>query len=595
MKNNIIKIGVLFIAFSLLYCCNDEFLERYPLDEVSGETFWKSENDLIIYNNSIYNIMRSGDVPILIGHDIGVNSKSYSFWFLDAGTDNSAPNYSSVYWLQNLRAGIHVVPSSAQEFGWRDLGWSFLRAINVGLVNYNKAEIAQSVIDKYAAEARLFRGLFYADKVSKFGDVPWIDHELNIDSEELYGTRDPREEVMNNVLSDLTFACENLPEDWGDGNAPGRINRWAALLAKSRVCLFEGTWRKYHGGEDVNMWLQEAADAAKEVIDCGRYSLYSTGDPQHDYQAIHLIPADLTGIKEVVYWRRYAFGVMYNRARAYQRAASGGATKDMVEDYLCTDGLPITLSPLYKGDSIYENIFENRDPRLRQTILHPEDRSYYKYNKDDGLPYPRLTGTPGGLTSTTGYHIIKYYEVVASHASTEETPAIVLRLAEAFLNYAEAKAELGTITQVDLDLSINKLRDRVGMPHLELNNVPVDPRYVNDGVTPLIVEIRRERRVELYMEGFRYDDLRRWKQGKKLEVKSYGMRWDAANKARFDPLGKVTLKSSIEPISGIEYIEPYKGTSWENPVFKESKHYLWPIPLSAISQNPNLTQTPGWE
>jgi hypothetical protein len=147
------------------------------------------------------------------------------------------------------------------------------------------------------------------------------------------------------------------------------------------------------------------------------------------------------------------------------------------------------------------------------------------------------------------------------------------------------------VSQADLDLSINKLRDRVAMPHLDMANVPVDPRYASDGVSPLINEIRRERRVELFMEGFRYNDLRRWKQGKKLEIPTMGMRWDDAAKARYP--GAV-VKSAVDPVSGKTYIDVYQGTDWANPVFDESKHYLWPIPLNVLAQNPNIGQNPGW-
>src|SRR5690606_10979876 len=196
--------------------------------------------------------------------------------------------------------------------------------------------------------------------------------------------------------------------------------------------------------------------------------------------------------------------------------------------------LPITLSPLYQGDAPFEDLCENRDPRLRQTVLHPDDVLKYEYANNDTRLYPRMQGMDDSFKSETGYHIIKVHEPAADYATynTSATPAIALKYGEVLLNYAEAMAELGSITQADLDISINQLRDRVGMPHMDLNNIPVDPRYVNDGVSPLIVEIRRERRIELFMEGFRYDDLRRWKQGKKLEIPSYGVRYDAANQAR---------------------------------------------------------------
>ena len=583
---------MIVLLTATMVSCNDDFLERFPLDEISAETFWNTENDLKVYNNRIYDQARNdNEVPILMAHDDGFDSHRYSIWMQDEFADNIAPTHSRHTRYQQVRAGKHQIPSNPQWFGWRNGGWSFVRTINIGLENYNNASIPQNVIDQYAAEARLFRGWFYADKVSKFGDVPWIDRELNIDSEELTAPRDSRETVMDNVLADLNFATANLPDDWGDGGGPGRLNRWAALLVKSRVCLFEGTWRKYHGGSGAETWLQEAANAAKEIIDNGPYSLYTTGDPNSDYNAIHRMPSDLTGVSEVMYWRRYERGIFTNHVQSYHRGYNGGATKSMVEDYLCTDGLPITLSPLYQGDAQIEDVFENRDPRLRQTILHPDDVPVYQYNRNDTRPYPRLVGMEGGQRINTGYHIIKVYDVNTAHATynTSDTPAIILRYGEVLLNYAEAMAELGTITQADLDISINLLRERAGMPAMDMNNVPVDPRYENDGVSPLIVEIRRERRVELFMEGFRYDDLRRWKQGKKLEEPDLGIRFDDAAANRYTGANVQTTM-----VDGVPYIDVYQGTDWADPVFDEGKHYLWPIPLSAISQNPNLQQTQGW-
>lgn len=595
MKNKRL-IYPLFVAVVFIFTsCNDEFLDRTPLDRISTETFWNTENDLRVYNNGLYHLAAVDDnnVPIMMGHDDGFESLKYGIWYLDEFSDNIAPRHSRHLQYQQVRAGKHTVPSNSRDdgqwFGYK--GWNFVRAVNIGLDNYSKAKIPQATIDRYAGEARLFRGWFYADKVSKFGDAPWVDHELTVDSEELYAARTSREKVMDNVLADLTFATEKIPANWGDGAGPGRMNRWAALLVKSRVCLFEGTWRKYHGGANPEKWLQEAATAAKEIIEKGPYKLYSTGNPSRDYNAIHRIQNDLTGVAEVMYWRRYQLGVFTNHVSSYHKDYNGGATKSMVEDYLCTDGLPISLSPLYKGDAKIEDVFENRDPRLRQTILHPDDVKFYAFGNNDTRPYPRLAGMDGGLASETGYHIIKVYDNATAYATynVSNTPAITMRFGEALLNYAEAVAELGTITQADLDLTINKLRARVGMPALNLSSIPVDPRYVNDGVPPIIVEIRRERRIELFMEGFRYDDLRRWKQGKKLEVPSYGIRWDDAAKARYP---KANVKFSL--VNGVPYINVYLGTDFATPVFDEAKHYLWPIPLNDLAQNPAIKQNPGW-
>jgi starch-binding outer membrane protein, SusD/RagB family len=595
MKKRFIKYILSIVVLCFLYNCNNDFLERYPLDQVSNETFWNSENDIKVYNNSLYNLAKDDiNVPVMMGH-----TGTDGIWSLDLFTDNLAPRESSNLYYQHIRAGMHIIPTSSQKYGWNANIWQFLRAVNVGLENYSRVSIPQSTLNMYIGEARLFRGWLYAEMVSKYGDVPWVEKELNVDSEELYSLRTPREDVMNKVLADLDFACDNLPNDWGDENSPGRLNRWAALLIKSRICLFEGTWRKYHGGSNYVIWLENAATAAKELMDDGPYNLYVTGDIYHDYSTIHQMD-NLSGIQEIIYWRKYDASVNYvHNAPNYgiRQNWFGGATKDFIDDYLCIDGLPINLSQLYMGDEVYENLFMNRDPRLRQSILHPEDQSIYNYGDAKDAVFPRLLGTAGAWNyeSTTGFHILKMYnnDYVTLNVGQVDYPAITLRLGEALLNFAESRAELGTITQNDLDLSINLLRDRVGMPHMIIDNIPIDPRYKDDGISPLLVEIRRERRIELFMEGFRYDDLRRWKQGKKLESRSYGVRWDNENRTRFDPEGNVLLGTS--EIEGVPYIDVYKGTELANPVFDETKHYLWPIPLRAISQNTNLKQNPGWD
>ncbi|MEK6476187.1 RagB/SusD family nutrient uptake outer membrane protein [Catalinimonas sp. 4WD22] len=595
MKKYISKISLALVV--IMFGCNDEFLERQPLDEISNDAFWNTENDLRVYNNSFYDLARNDDnVPILMGHDDGFDSHYLGIWHVSGFSDDTAPRHPRHDLYQRVRAGRYQVPDNTGQQWYGYEGWNFVRAINFGMENYDKANVTEEVRNQYIGEARLFRGWFYGDKVQKFGDVQWVETTLSVDDEDvLNGERDDREFVMGKVLEDLTFAAENLPDDWGDGNAPGRLNRWAALLVKSRVALFEGTWRKYHGGANADMWLQEAADAALELMQNGPYSLYTTGDPSMDYNAIHRM-TDLSGNPEVLYWRRYELGIFTNHVQSYHRSYNGGATKDLVEDYLCTDGLPITLSPLYQGDEVYENIWENRDPRLRQTVLHPDDQAIYQYGNigPDVASYPKIQGMAiPGQESTTGYHIIKVYENNAAYATynVSSTPAIILRFGEALLNYAEAKAELGTITQADLDMSVNLLRARVGMPSMDINP-RMDPRYAEDGVSALIVEIRRERRIELFMEGFRYDDLRRWKQGKKLEDKDYGMRWDEANRTRFDPNNEVTI--GVSEVDGVPYLDVYAGTDYADPIFDESKHYLWPIPISEISQNPNLGQNPGW-
>ncbi|MEX2513278.1 MAG: RagB/SusD family nutrient uptake outer membrane protein [Cyclobacteriaceae bacterium] len=299
--------SIICLLAGMFSSCNDDFLERFPLDEVSNETFWNTENDLATYNNTFYHMaLNDNEVPIMVAHHDGFNSLAWSYYFQDEFADNLAPRHERHLFFQQVRAGKQIVPNSAQWFGYS--GWNFVRALNIGLENYGKAAISEEARNKYIGEARLFRGWFYAEKVQKFGDVPWVDHELNIDDEALFAARTPREEAMDNVLADLEFATTHIPDDWGDGNEPGRLNRWAALAVMSRVCLFEGTWRKYHGGTNPEMWLRAAADAAKEIMDNGPYAIYNTGDPENDYNAFHRV-LDLSGNPEVMVWRRYQLGI----------------------------------------------------------------------------------------------------------------------------------------------------------------------------------------------------------------------------------------------------------------------------------------------
>ncbi|PCH69793.1 MAG: RagB/SusD family nutrient uptake outer membrane protein [Bacteroidales bacterium] len=591
MKNNIFKFSLLLFVTFIVTSCNDDFLERYPLDEISSNTFWNTASDLETYNNTFYDYAKNDDDHfIMMGYNNGAwASHKIASIYLDELSDNLAPRHSRHLWHQKIRAGKHTIPSSASPGGWR--GWSLLRAVNVGLESYGKADIADLEKNKYIGEAKLFRAWYYFDKVKRFGDVTLITKPLNIDSPELYKKRDSRQDVMSLVLEDINFAVKNLPESW-NGDSPGRLDKWDALLIKSRICLFEGTFRRYHGGENVEMWLQEAANAAGEIIANGPHELYSTGNTSDDYRYVHH-QVNLSGNKEVMYWRKYDPAYISNMAQGYYQY-TGGASKDLVEDYLCTDGLPISLSDKYAGDDKIEDIFVDRDPRLRQTILNPMDKDKISFNRGSSLDYPRFSGMSGGIKSTTGYNMIKIYNA-DQHSlgfGSQFSAAVVLRYGEVLLNYAEAKAELGNITQTELDESINLLRDRVGMVHMDLGNIPVDPRYSGEGISSLLVEIRRERRVELVGEGFRYDDLLRWKQGKKLEKPTWGMRWEAAQEARYPG---ANVQTSVDTVTGKTYIDVYKGTDFAIPVFDESKHYLWPVPINAISQNPDLGQNPGWE
>jgi len=176
----------------------------------------------------------------------------------------------------------------------------------------------------------------------------------------------------------------------------------------------------------------------------------------------------------------------------------------------------------------------------------------------------------------TGYRIIKFFSPTQRDFEYQRNVLDdpIFRYAEVLLNFAEAKAELGEISQQDLDISVNLLRDRVGMPHMKTNIDFVDPNWPDWEVPiePLINEIRRERRIELAVEGFRFDDLRRWKAGKLVtNPKTYlGARDPATNNYRVLYPGR-------------------ESRPWDD------KNYLYPLPLNELTMNNNLTQNPGWK
>lgn len=583
--------AVLLIAFAATGC-NDGFLDREPTDNLTDGHFWQTANDLKVYNNGIYNEAGNNDENLfLVGHaNSAWNSSFRSAMSLENRSDNGASFVSGHAAYVKIAAGLENVPDNAAAGGWQ---WAFLRRCNVFLDNYERADVPETVRNNYAGEAYFFRAWFYFDKVQVYGDVPLVTTVLTETSPELFETQTARKDVMAQVLADINRAVEYLPETW-DASHPDRVNKYAALLLKSRICLYEGTYNKYHNLGDGRSWLAEAADAAGRLMASGRYALYATGNPRSDYRVLFSSP-DLHGNSEVIYSRTYATPGIGQRVSGYIVSQNAGPTKDFVDDFLCIEpdgsALPIALSKVYSEDT-YDGYFDSRDPRLSQTVLDPR-REKEILNTAKG--YPFLKGMGVSWESATGFHLIKHYEyqddLKGYGQETNDYP--LFRYAEALLNYAEAKAELGVISQDDLDGSINQLRSRAGMPRLDLNP-PMDPKYASDGISALLVEIRRERRVELSYEQFRYHDLMRWRKGHYLKKRVLGMRLEDTDRAAGGRYEKTTVRT-VE-VGGRKYVDVYAGTDYaaERRVFDDGKHYLHPIPVNVLAKNPKLKQTPGW-
>lgn len=561
---------------TILSGCNDSFLERYPLDELTSETFWVSENDLSTYTATLYSYMPDHNDVL---------------WD-DKVSDNMAP---ATY--DETAAGLHLAETGTWD-------WSYLRKCNFFMDNYKKADIEEVIKNEYAAEVRFFRAWFYFDFVVKYGDVPWVDRTLSTsDTDILYGGRTPRNEVMDHVIEDLTYATENLLEK----REEGRVNKYAALQLKARICLFEGTYRKYHKLGDPTPYLQQAVAAAEQLIRSGKFALYSTGNPTMDYRNLWT-QNNLIGNSEMILSRHYDSVLLGHGGGfpiRYIPVDNNGLTKDMVNDYLCTDGKPIALSSLYKGDITLDDEFANRDPRMAQTIVAPGVGFWKEGDQNEVVPRLHVAQGAGSSTST-GYHWMKAYSGEAeAMADKAETDLPVFRYAETLLIYAEAKAELGQITQSDIDISINLIRKRVNMPDMVIAGLQRDPDsdmtqaagYLNEEVPVLLEEIRRERRVELAVEGFRRNDLLRWGAGKFYEKPVLGARWSyfmGLKDVKGSPIYDNSSLGKDIWINKDGYIEPYQKSLPRGRVFDPKKHYLMAIPLVELSLNPNLGQNPGW-
>ena len=436
--------------------------------------------------------------------------------------------------------------------------------------------------------------------MESYGDIQWITTELKTNSPALYKARDPRSVVADNIIASLDSAAMYLTEDKTDG--AGRVNKWMALLMQSRVALFEGSWEKYHANGPFGVtnpqpakYFNKAVEAATKIMASGKYDIYSTGKPLSDYKDLFALQ-DYSTNKEVMFWREYDNDLSrgnsaFTNDRNFRMETPSGntITKQLADSYLLNDGTPITNNPNFKGYSTLKTEGEGRDPRFFQTIASPDD--VWKISAGTAPKYwsevyDKLN-TSADYNAPTGYLVLKGYNpnLLYHVQQYEETPSIIYRYAEVLLNYAEAKAELGTLTQDDINKTIKKLRDRVGMPNLILTNIPVDPAWDFPTLSPIINEIRRERRVELALEGFRLSDIMRWAAADELIV---GKR----------PKGFLAsqLKVNKYPVDDQGFLDPYKNAIPNGYGFVIGRDYLNSIPLSEIVLNPDiLKQNPGWQ
>ena len=539
-----IKIWIVIAGLMLQYACD---IDRIPEADLSDTNFWQNENDFQKGTNYLYTLF----LP---------NSTSAEYpLYADQLSDNAMglePN--------DISNGTYLPDGN---FGPWNSDYELIRAANKILEEAAMTDLGDG-LTQFLAEARFFRAYGYQDLVRRYGDVPLIRKTLDIEDPELYTPRTPRGEVIDFIYADLDFAAANLGSK-GDTDY-GRITKGAALALKSRVGLREGTWLKYHNvsgsSNGPEFHLNIAKNAALQLMQSGEYALFD------DYEELFKNAGEGPKNKEVIVVFRHEVDNdnRITNSNYTQQITRGfySPTRSLVDSYLAVDGLPIEQSPLYQGQTDANSEFIDRDSRLLSIITEKGE----EYVADAGSTEPAPQPYSPSIFTSTGYLVEKYVDVNGAYLDH-----IIMRYAEVLLNYAEAVYELNdAITDQELNLSINLLRNRAGMPNLTNG-------FVAANNLDMLNEIRRERRVELALEGFRYDDLLRWKTAEtELPKALLGVKFFADDYST-DPSG---LNLTDE---GFLIGEPQSAR-----FFDASKQYLWPIPLDQLALNPAMQQNPNW-
>ncbi len=596
------------IAASALLCSCNDFLTRENPNKIESETYFTNEASLKLYTNSLGRSFATLILPYSTG---------------DIGTDIMFQEGTNLYYTSTYTA------SSASN--WRYNHWSKLRNVNYFLDNMRKAKASPEILNHYEGVGRVFRAMFYMDKVQIFGAVPWYDHVVDPQNkDDIYAPRTNREEVCRRILDDLNYACEFCLTDKAFVDRAGYINKYVALALKSRFCLFEGTYRKYHEvdlstGEpwianESETYLRECISASEELIASGVFSLTDVPSMRKtQYRDIFTCEdACSQYINEIIWARDYdlAYNVTNNYDRNYftKRFVDGagcGFTRQFINTYLCVDGVPFTTKYPVNDKVDFITECKDRDYRLAQTIRTPG------YTRNGGA-----TSLAPDLTfSQSGYQPIKWTLDDSSTDSNQAATASdvpLIRYAEVLLNYAEAKAVLGECTQEVWDKTIKPLRERNGVKSIyPLSADPYMVSYFQGRETDAkVLEVRRERGIELAMESFRFQDIMRWRQGELLVRERHGiyipaietpldLNNDGVAESMVSALVTEKTGFKVLPIdaasgdlgnvlsdgtSGIIKTGTIVTATWSWEDYK----YLRPIPTEALLENPNLGQNAGW-
>ncbi|XOV91587.1 MAG: RagB/SusD family nutrient uptake outer membrane protein [Bacteroidota bacterium] len=585
-------------------------LTQVPEDTASKSSVFGSEKGLELYSYSFYDFLPSAN----------------NIHTCDAISDYAARRDAPVF----LRPGAYDANTTditnasgyslvalGEDWNWE---WGHLRNFNYFIENCDDPGVPVEVRNHYLGLAKFFRAFFYFEKVKRYGDVPWIGKALDVADPDLYKARDSRVMVMDSILADLDFAYENISTT--NDETRSLITKWVALALKSRVCLFEGTFRKYHpefGLPDSDEWINEAVNASKMIMDESGFSIYTGDGPDMSYRKLFTSNSPVAEEIMLAANMNEDFAVTHSANWYYTSTTTGirfNFIRTFINTYLNIDGTPFTDNPGYETMEFQDEV-KGRDKRLQQTIRMGD---YKRISGGALLPTP-----PDMDYSYTGYHPIKWSldDMNVDTRDLNTNAVSIFRYAEVLLNYSEAKAELGTLTDADWAATVGLLRARAGITSgLSTKPSVVDSymqsKYFPEISDPSLLEIRRERGIELCFEGLRFYDIIRWAKGELFE-----MEWNGIYVPALDtPLdlnedgSPEVVYFKVEPatrLEGVIYINvsetsggipnPYRLSNdnsgeitWLNTTERkwDDKKYFYPIPEFDRLANPKLGQNPDW-
>ncbi len=591
---------ILLISLVILTSC-DKYLDRKNLDSFNDANFWTSEQNMRVFAQGAY-------ISYFKGY---ANAWAWGSYF------TSAPFADDFY-----NTSVWTTTTATSKNGW---DFTNVRRHNIMIAKCELLPVAEEAKNHWRGVGRFFRAMEYANLVWSFGDIPFYDKELQpTDKPEIrYRTRDPKSEVCVKIMEDYEYAAANVRLN--DGIQ--QINRYVVYGMMSRDLLQLGTLLKYHNDnqETAKKLLEKSKWASEQIMESGKYKIAD------DYRGI-FTSDDLKENKEVIFYREYIAGKVTHSLITYScgiAESQQGVTLKSLNSYLSTDGLPIKQSPVYdynKDNNIrlYPDMYKNRDPRLYATL-------------NDTM---RVNGVANGY-ALTGICVNKFtpytYSTPDNHTGDKNiTDAPVIRLGEILLNYAEAAAELGLFDQNAADISINLLRNRnikkdnkgsilPKLPKMVIsgNNVLAGGVIINDperdpSVSPVLWEIRRERGVELMLEGFRKSDLKRWKKysylanhevngipsgnviGAYFDFTRYNedqkklIRNKVTKAALYAPVPGDSTRIALNPITS-----QLNRREWIDGDIIYERQYFTSVPKDQIKlykdNGVDLAQNPGWE